>query len=215
MTTTTEEVKPINTATNFVIDLHGTEVWQALPESIRTKSESIAKLDRFVLVELSQQKLWLYEDGIATIESKVIIGKRSRKTPILSTTANRITYNPTWYPTPSIIREGSKITPPGPNNPLGHFVLRLLNSSSIYIHGTNHPELFAQSNRQLSHGCIRTERIKEVAYKLTQLSDEEFEKRANSWVTYEEKIPSIPVFVTNWPFIYSKGKFISIPKAYA
>ncbi|CAN7366737.1 murein L,D-transpeptidase [Pseudomonas sp. GL-B-26] len=45
----------------------------------------------------------------------------------------------------------------GPDNSLGQVVIRFPNEYSIYLHDTPHRELFAQSRRATSSGCIRVE----------------------------------------------------------
>jgi L,D-transpeptidase YcbB len=46
---------------------------------------------------------------------------------------------------------------PGPANSLGHFKFDLPNGDGIYLHDTPKKELFAQDDRNLSHGCVRLE----------------------------------------------------------
>lgn len=48
--------------------------------------------------------------------------------------------------------------PPGPNNPLGRIRFLFPNSHEIYLHDTNHAELFALPERNYSSGCIRVQR---------------------------------------------------------
>lgn len=45
----------------------------------------------------------------------------------------------------------------GKGNALGRIIFRFKNSFSIYIHDTSSRNLFDNSNRTLSHGCIRTQ----------------------------------------------------------
>ncbi|MFL1524174.1 murein L,D-transpeptidase [Pseudomonas sp. O230] len=45
----------------------------------------------------------------------------------------------------------------GPDNSLGQVVIRFPNDYAIYLHDTPHRELFAQSRRATSSGCIRVE----------------------------------------------------------
>ncbi|MFW0753971.1 L,D-transpeptidase family protein [Pseudomonas sp. H11T01] len=45
----------------------------------------------------------------------------------------------------------------GPDNSLGQVVIRFPNDYSIYLHDTPHRDLFAQSRRATSSGCIRVE----------------------------------------------------------
>ena len=44
---------------------------------------------------------------------------------------------------------------PGPANVLGKFKFNFPNKHAIYMHDTVQPELFSQTTRTLSHGCIR------------------------------------------------------------
>jgi murein L,D-transpeptidase YcbB/YkuD len=46
---------------------------------------------------------------------------------------------------------------PGPANSLGHFKFDLPDANGIYLHDTPRKELFAQDERNLSHGCVRLE----------------------------------------------------------
>jgi len=46
---------------------------------------------------------------------------------------------------------------PGPANSLGQFKFDLPDSDGVYLHDTPKKELFAQDERNLSHGCVRLE----------------------------------------------------------
>ncbi len=52
---------------------------------------------------------------------------------------------------------------PGPTNSLGLVKLIFPNEDNVYLHGTDVPELFSRSRRDLSHGCIRVEKPAELA----------------------------------------------------
>lgn len=56
---------------------------------------------------------------------------------------------------------------PGPNNSLGSvkFMVKghLEHGPAIYLHDTNHPELFDRETRRYSSGCIRIEKARELA----------------------------------------------------
>jgi L,D-transpeptidase YcbB len=52
---------------------------------------------------------------------------------------------------------------PGPKNSLGLVKFLFPNSYNVYMHDTPAPELFAQSRRDFSHGCIRLERPADLA----------------------------------------------------
>jgi L,D-transpeptidase YcbB len=55
---------------------------------------------------------------------------------------------------------------PGPRNALGFIKFPLTNPYAIYLHDTSDRQLFAESNRLLSSGCMRLEKPFEVAEKL-------------------------------------------------
>ena len=46
---------------------------------------------------------------------------------------------------------------PGPRNPLGLVKFIFPNDAHVYMHGTPEPELFRQTRRDFSHGCVRIE----------------------------------------------------------
>ena len=53
---------------------------------------------------------------------------------------------------------------PGPANSLGQFKFDLPNGDGIYLHDTPRKELFAQDERNLSHGCVRLEDAPRLAH---------------------------------------------------
>lgn len=53
--------------------------------------------------------------------------------------------------------------PPGDNNPLGSIRFLFPNSHEIYLHDTNHSELFDLPERNYSSGCIRVEHPQSLA----------------------------------------------------
>jgi murein L,D-transpeptidase YcbB/YkuD len=52
---------------------------------------------------------------------------------------------------------------PGATNALGLVKLMFPNEYNVYLHGTPSPELFLQTRRDFSHGCIRVEKPAELA----------------------------------------------------
>lgn len=52
---------------------------------------------------------------------------------------------------------------PGEHNPLGYIRILMPNEHNIYLHDTNHRELFALTNRAKSSGCIRLQAPEKVA----------------------------------------------------
>jgi murein L,D-transpeptidase YcbB/YkuD len=63
------------------------------------------------------------------------------------------------------IRSGSLMVrqKPGPSNALGLVKFMFPNEFDVYLHSTPTPQLFKQSRRDFSHGCIRVERPEELA----------------------------------------------------
>lgn len=57
-----------------------------------------------------------------------------------------------------LMRQGS-----GPNNSLGLIKFIFPNDSAVYLHDTNHPELFGRADRDYSSGCVRVERPVDLA----------------------------------------------------
>jgi murein L,D-transpeptidase YcbB/YkuD len=52
---------------------------------------------------------------------------------------------------------------PGPWNSLGHYKFDLPHGDGIYLHDTPRKDLFAQDQRDLSHGCVRLEDAERLA----------------------------------------------------
>ncbi|PCJ99857.1 MAG: murein L,D-transpeptidase [Zetaproteobacteria bacterium] len=52
---------------------------------------------------------------------------------------------------------------PGPHNPLGFVRILMPNEHNIYLHDTNHRELFSRTDRAKSSGCIRLKSPEKVA----------------------------------------------------
>lgn len=86
------------------------------------------------------------------------IGREGWETPTGVTHVAEKKVKPTWIPPASILREHEekgdplpRVVPPGPDNPLGDYALRL-GMPSYLIHGTNKPYGVGM---QVSHGCVR------------------------------------------------------------
>ncbi len=123
---------------------------------------------------------------------RTIVGKPGRTaTPQLAETVSGVVFNPTWTVPQSIVKgeglgqrvlsnpawakaKGYKATKgangyitvvqqPGPTNSLGRMKLEMPNRHAIFFHDTPSRHLFNNTNRALSHGCIRTENALEVA----------------------------------------------------
>jgi L,D-transpeptidase ErfK/SrfK len=118
-----------------------------------------------IVVNLPEHRLYYYPPAKKG-ERQVVrtypisTGKMDWKTPLGVTRVVRKQEKPNWYPPASVLAEHEakgdplpKVVPPGPDNPLGEYALRLALPGGAYlIHGTNRP---AGVGMQVTHGCIR------------------------------------------------------------
>jgi len=118
-----------------------------------------------IVVNLPEHRLYYYppaKPGAPRVVRTYPIstGKMDWKTPLGVTRVVAKQERPNWYPPPSVRLEHEAkgdplppFIPPGPDNPLGEFALRLgIPGGSYLIHGTNRP---AGVGMQVTHGCIR------------------------------------------------------------
>jgi L,D-transpeptidase YcbB len=122
-------------------------------------------------------------DGAQVWTTRIVIGKPSMPTPLLSETMKFITVNPTWHVPPSIVhneylpalaqdptvlsRMGLRVSysgggvsisqPPGPGNALGRIRFNFPNRFLVYQHDTPDKYYFAHEVRAYSHGCMRVQ----------------------------------------------------------
>ena len=103
------------------------------------------------------------------------IGRVGWETPLGSSAVIAKARDPSWYVPASVRRENRElgypdpsVVPPGPDNPLGKFVLKL-DLPGYLIHGTNQPYGVGM---RVSHGCVRLypENI-ELLYELVGLGE--------------------------------------------
>ncbi len=91
---------------------------------------------------------------------------------------------------------------PGKNNALGDVKFVLPNDKSIYLHDTNHKELFGRKMRALSSGCIRVEKPRQLAHAL--LKDQNWNNALiNKVIARAQTRPvklkkPIPVYLMYW-----------------
>ena len=119
-----------------------------------------------IVVNLPEHRLYYFPkptkktDGPQVYTFPVSIGKMDWRTPIGVTRVIAKHKNPAWVPTASVRAEHAAegdilpaVVPPGPDNPLGLFALRLAAGEGTYmIHGTNNPIAVGLA---VTHGCIR------------------------------------------------------------
>jgi len=117
-----------------------------------------------LVVNLPDGRLYYFHNdtrGHAVVETYPIsVGQMDWKTPLGVTKIVQKEKKPTWYPPKSVrakhLQDGDVLPesiPPGPDNPLGEYALRLGVPGGAYlIHGTNNP---VGVGMQITHGCIR------------------------------------------------------------
>jgi L,D-transpeptidase YcbB len=148
--------------------------WRWLPRELGEK---------YIIVNVPSFHATLVQDGATRWKQRAIAGKLSTPTPQLSALATGVIINPWWEVPKSIEKEaaGKKgfvplkgadgeiqrwRQPPGPTNALGQLKFVMPNSKAIYLHDTNARSRFNDSVRALSHGCVRTQHIVDLATEL-------------------------------------------------
>ena len=137
----------------------------------------------YSMVNQPDFSLKVIHNGAQVWTTRVVIGKPSMATPLLSETMKTITVNPTWTVPQSIVRNeylpalaqdptvldrmglrvsyhGSGVTitqPPGAGNALGRIRFNFRNRFSVFQHDTQDKHLFAHEVRAYSHGCMRVQ----------------------------------------------------------
>jgi L,D-transpeptidase ErfK/SrfK len=116
-----------------------------------------------VVLNLAEYRLYYYpkvRDGETAyvMTYPISIGRMDWETPLGKTSVVSKVRNPSWYVPQSVLDEHaadgrplSRIVPPGPDNPLGEYAMRL-GLPGYLIHGTNRP---AGVGMRVTHGCVR------------------------------------------------------------
>ena len=151
------------------------ERWRWMPRDLG-KAYSILNVPDF--------SLKVVRDGATVWRTKVVVGKRTTATPVLSDTMKFITVNPTWNVPPTLLRNeylpalqqdptaldriGIKVVrnpdgsirmyqPPGDRNALGRLRFNFPNKYLVYQHDTPDKYLFDKPVRAYSNGCMRVQ----------------------------------------------------------
>jgi murein L,D-transpeptidase YcbB/YkuD len=136
-----------------------------------------------VLVNQPDFTLKVMHNAAQVWTTRIVIGKPSMPTPLLSETMKSVTINPTWHVPPSIVHNeylpalaqdptvlsrmglhvsysggGVQITmPPSDRNALGRVRFNFPNRFLVYQHDTPDKHMFAHDVRAESHGCMRVQ----------------------------------------------------------
>ena len=116
-----------------------------------------------IVINLPEYRLYYFPktkpgERAQVVTYPISIGKMDWDTPIGRHRIISKASNPSWHPPESIRQERAKrgeilprVVPPGPDNPLGAYAMRL-NLTSYLIHGTNNPDGVGM---RVTSGCIR------------------------------------------------------------
>lgn len=168
----------------------------------------------YVLVNIPEFKMYYYDYDEQVLNMKVIVGKRSTRTPILNGMMQYIVKNPRWNVPSAIYRneyahksesylkrngfaynsEGKLYQKEGKNNALGVVKFLFPNRFNVYMHDTPTKSLFERRVRMFSHGCIRLE--KPIAL-LNELGFD-YDTKRNKWIVLERQIPVYVEYHTLW-----------------
>jgi murein L,D-transpeptidase YcbB/YkuD len=151
------------------------ERWRWYPRDLGKTYVVVNQPDFTLKVMAGNSQVWT---------TRVVIGKPSTPTPLLSETMKYITVNPTWHVPASIVyneylpaleqdptvleRMGLRVSygagggvqitqPPGDGNALGRIRFNFPNRFSVYQHDTPDKQYFASDVRAYSHGCMRVQ----------------------------------------------------------
>jgi L,D-transpeptidase ErfK/SrfK len=118
-----------------------------------------------IVVNLPEHRLYYFPpakngEPRVVVTYPVSVGKMDWSTPLGLTKIAAKIKDPAWYPPESVRTEHAargdilpKMVPPGPDNPLGQYAMRLaIPGGSYLIHGTDKP---AGVGMQVTHGCMR------------------------------------------------------------
>ncbi|MDW9478752.1 L,D-transpeptidase family protein [Sinorhizobium meliloti] len=97
----------------------------------------------------------------------------------------------------------SFVQKPGPGNALGSIKIGIENSQAIYLHDTNDPGKFDSEVRAASAGCVRIERVGEIAAWIMDISPDEMQglvdEGSTQNLTPPETVKVILGYWTAWP----------------
>lgn len=113
-------------------------------------------------VNLPAFRVDVWSDSGRVRSYRVAVGARQFRTPTGDFELKRIVWNPWWVPPASDWARDEKVTPPGPNNPMGR--VKLYFGPMYYLHGTPSRSSIGTA---ASHGCIRM--LDEHAIELARL----------------------------------------------
>lgn len=218
---------------------------------------------RYLLANIARFRVSLVEDGAVTWETRAVVGRPYRQTPVFRGEMLYLVFNPTWTVPPTILARdllpelrrdpaaldrrnmqvlhlsGQPVDPatidweqarpgqfpymlrqrPGPDNALGRVKFMYPNPWHVYMHDTPARELFGETERTFSSGCVRLERAMELAERL--LAGTRWDRAAIDAILAEgrprtvylpEPIPVLTLYAT---VAVEDGDVLFLPDVYA
>ena len=122
---------------------------RSIEEQVDVEPEEEWVGDNYLLLDLSDRRIYLYENGEEQVSYPVAIGRDGWETPTGLFVVMRKERYPLWRNPYT-----NQIVGRGPDNPLGVRWIGFWSdgNSAIGFHGTPHPHLIGQA---VSHGCVR------------------------------------------------------------
>lgn len=150
-----EEMRRANPDVDMWLPGEGTDVKLptrfVLPQAPRTG----------IVINIAEYRMYYFtaqNDQSVVATFPISIGRMDWGTPLGTSSIVKKVRDPAWYPPASIRAEWAAdgrvleaTVPPGPDNPLGEYAMRL-SIPGYLIHGTNRP---AGVGMRVTHGCIR------------------------------------------------------------
>lgn len=159
-------------------------------ERCRWISPDIAEAKELIAVNIPSYRLRYIVDGKEKLTSNVVVGKELNKTVVFSGQMSYLVFSPYWNIPKSIIakeikpgmakdknylekhnmewNDGNVRQKPGDKNSLGLVKFMFPNSNNIYLHDSPAKSLFNKEDRAFSHGCVRVQKAKELAYAILE-----------------------------------------------
>ncbi len=151
------------------------ERWRWLPHDLGAT---------YVMVNIPDYSLQVVHDQSVVWQTKIVAGKPTTPTPLVSAPMQQVIVNPSWIVPQSIIQNEllpayrgdpnifarmglevkkrsdghlTVVQPPGAGNALGRIKFVFPNRFQVYLHDTPQKRLFAYDKRAFSHGCMRVQ----------------------------------------------------------
>lgn len=190
------------------------QIIRKIQKNLTLERISMPKGPEYVLVNIPEFKMYYYQNYEDMLNMKIVVGKRSMRTPVFNRKMKYIVKNPRWNVPPSIFKnefadksdeylkkhgyafnsEGKLYQKSGSKNALGLVKFLFPNKFNVYMHDTPSKSLFNKTVRAFSHGCMRLEKPLEFL----NILGYEYDTKKNKWITLKNQIPVYVEYHTVW-----------------